>query len=156
MARAVSKVWLLRGAGAGSASTVLSSHSGDVECRDGRSQELGHGLDPATTSAGGESFGLVGGKGQVVEGEKVLECTGERAHRPSGSAGPFKKCPGRVGVLVFQEPSQVGDEAAGSGDAVAGRDLGDEIGEPFGRVVESFPKVFAANEGTAGVLLPAG
>lgn len=63
-------------------------------------------------------------------GKEVLEGTGERAHRPSGAAGPLQQGLGRVGVLVLQEAAEVGDETAGPGDAEAGRDMRDEAVQP--------------------------
>jgi hypothetical protein len=59
-------------------------------------------------------------------------------------------------VLVLQEAAEVGDKAAGPGDAEAGRDMGDEVVQPCGRVGELVAEVFAADEGAAGVFLPAG
>ncbi|MEV7020272.1 hypothetical protein [Streptomyces sp. NPDC093991] len=143
-------------AGARSAGSVLGPHPGGVEGDDGLPQQFGDGLDASLPSAGGEPFGLVSGQCQVVEGEEVLECTGEGAHRPSGPAGPFQQSLGRGGVPVFQESAEVGDEAAGSGDAVPGGDMGDEVLQPGRWIGEPVAEVFPTDEGPARVLLPAG
>ncbi|MDO0923989.1 hypothetical protein QQY24_00410 [Streptomyces sp. TG1A-8] len=57
---------------------------------------------------------------------------------------------------IVQKPAQVGDEAAGPGDAEAGRDMDDEVVEPGGRVGELVAQILAADEGAVGVPLPAG
>lgn len=114
--------------------SVLGPHARGVEVRDGLPQRLRDGLRRRRRFTA--PFCLVGGQGEPAESEEVLERAGEGAHRPSGPAGSLEQCQGRVGVLVLQEPPQVGDEPAGSGDTTAGRDLDDE--------------------GAAGVLLPAG
>jgi hypothetical protein len=49
-----------------------------------------------------------------------------------------------------------GDQAAGPAGAVPGGDVRDEVEEPRWRVGEVFAEVFAADEGPARVLLPAG
>ncbi|WP_245770333.1 hypothetical protein [Streptomyces radiopugnans] len=59
-------------------------------------------------------------------------------------------------MLVLQEAAEVGDQAAGPGDAEAGRNMPDEVVQPRRRVHELVAQVFAANEGATGVFLPAG
>ncbi|MDQ1024637.1 hypothetical protein QF035_002219 [Streptomyces umbrinus] len=142
--------------GARSAGSVLGPHPGGAEGGNGLPQRFGNGLDASLPSVGGEPFGLVGGQCQVVEGEEVLECAGEGAHRPPGPARSFQQGLRRGGVPVFQEPAEVGDEAAGSGDAVPGGDMSDEVPQPGGWIGEPVAEMFPADEGTARVLLLAG
>ncbi|MFE2189138.1 hypothetical protein [Streptomyces sp. NPDC059455] len=58
-------------------------------------------------------------------------------------------------MLVLQEPAEVSDEAAGPRNAVPGGDMGDELAQPERRFGKTFTEVFTADEGAAGVLLPA-
>ncbi|MFF5196323.1 MULTISPECIES: hypothetical protein [Streptomyces] len=59
-------------------------------------------------------------------------------------------------MLVLQEAAEAGDQAAGPGDAEAGRDMPDELVQPRRRVGELVAEVFAVDEGAAGMFLPAG
>jgi hypothetical protein len=59
-------------------------------------------------------------------------------------------------VLVLQKSAQVGDQAAGPGDAVAGGDVDDEVVQPRGWIGELVAEVFATDERAAWVPLPAG
>ncbi|WP_282704229.1 hypothetical protein [Streptomyces sp. CC219B] len=59
-------------------------------------------------------------------------------------------------MLVLKEAAQVHDESAGPADTMAGCDMSDEVVQPGGWVGQLVAKVFAADEGAAGVFLPAG
>ncbi|MGW1617519.1 hypothetical protein ACWCQZ_51460, partial [Streptomyces sp. NPDC002285] len=59
-------------------------------------------------------------------------------------------------MLVLKEAAQVHDEAARPADATAGRDMSHEVVQPRGRIGQLVTEMFAADEGAAGVSLPAG
>jgi hypothetical protein len=144
------------GACASSTGSVLGPHPRGIEGDHRGPQRVGDRVESASAPAGGEPFGLIGGHGQPAQGEEVLEHAGEGTHRSPRLARAFQQRLGRVGVLVVQEPAQVGDEPAGSGRAVTCCHVRGEVTEPLGRVGQSLAQVFGPDEGPGGVLLPAG
>ncbi|MFD8483600.1 hypothetical protein [Kitasatospora sp. NPDC059673] len=113
-------------------------------------------LDAASAASSGKPLRLVGGKGKAALSKEAFERPGEGAHRPAGAAGTVQQGLGVVGLFVHQQPAQSADHAAGVTRAVPFGEMAGEVTQPGHRLGEPRSQILGGDEGSVGVLLPAG
>lgn len=116
------------------------------EAGDAGAQGFGRLIDAPLPATGGEPFGLVGRQGQATRDEEVLQCPGQRPHRPARAARAFQQRLWVLRLSVLQQTGELGHQPGGPAGVEPGRNMDGEVEQPVRRVRQAGDQVLRAGQ----------